>query len=233
MGVTSDTKTTDLKRISTVIPTLNPPSHQEIAIPELDDVGEIILVDGSGAGGRADGSKARRITVIQAPRGRGSQLAAGAAAATRDWLLFLHADTRLSPAWRAEAAAFMADPGNRRRAAAFTLAFDAEGAGPRRVAALANLRARLLGLPYGDQGLLISRAFYEALGGYKDYPLMEDVDLARRIGRRRMTILKAEAVTSAEKYRRDGWWARPLKNLWLLARYLLGADPERLAKSYR
>lgn len=171
--------------------------------------------------------------MIEAPRGRGSQLAAGAEAATGDWLLFLHDDTLLGTGWREEAGAFMDRVGDEYRAAAFTLRFNHRGMGAKRVAALANLRARLLGCPYGDQGLLISRRFYDHLGGYRPYPVMEDVDLVRRIGWRRITILKSAAITSSHKYKRDGWWRRPVKNLGLLALYFLGASPDWLARRYR
>ncbi len=97
---------------------------------------------------------------------------------------------------------------------------------------MANWRAATLGLPYGDQGLLIAKGFYEALGGYRPLPLMEDVEFARRIGRRRMVILEAEAVTSAARYRRHGWWLRPLRNLTLLGLYFLGAPPRILLRLY-
>jgi hypothetical protein len=85
------------------------------------------------------------------------------------------------------------------------------------------LRARLLGLPYGDQGLLIHRAFYDALGGYRLLPLMEDVDLVRRIGRARLTFFETEAVTSAARYRREGYTIRAGRNLICLMLFLVGA----------
>lgn len=89
-----------------------------------------------------------------------------------------------------------------------------------------------MGLPYGDQGLLISRTLYDEVGGYADVPLMEDVMLVRRIGKRRLSFLSAEARTSAAKYERDGWHKRSWQNAWLLTRFLLGASPEKLAKHY-
>jgi hypothetical protein len=94
------------------------------------------------------------------------------------------------------------------------------------------LRVRWLRLPYGDQGLLISRALYEAVGGYHPLPLMEDVDLVRRIGRGRLRVLDVAAVTSAERWRRDGWLGRSLRNLSCLALYTLGVSPERIARLY-
>ncbi len=193
---------------------------------------EVLVVDG-GSGDRtvevAAGWGAR---VLNAAAGRGTQLAAGGAAATGDWLLFLHADTRLGPGWAAAARAFMARPGSERQAAAFRLALDDADPRARRVERLANWRAATLGLPYGDQGLLIARAFYQALGGHRPLPLMEDVALARRIGRRRIVLLDAEAVTSAARYRQDGWWLRPLRNLALLGLYFLGAPPRLLRRLY-
>jgi hypothetical protein len=149
-----------------------------------------------------------------------------------DWLLFLHADTRLAPGWIAAARAFTAQPGSEQRAAAFRLALDDSDPRARRIERLANWRGRALGLPYGDQGLLISRDFYQALGGYRPLPLMEDVDLVRRIGRRRIVILDAAAVTSAARYRKDGWWLRPLRNLALLGLYFIGVPTRVLHRLY-
>ncbi|MEQ8195811.1 MAG: glycosyl transferase family 2, partial [Rhodospirillales bacterium] len=88
-------------------------------------------------------------------------------------------------------------------------------------------------LPYGDQGLLISRGFYDSLGGFKPLPLMEDVDLIRRIGRKRIDVLPVAAITSAERYRRGGYIARPLRNLFCLMLYFLGVVPEKIERFYR
>jgi hypothetical protein len=94
------------------------------------------------------------------------------------------------------------------------------------------LRVGLLALPYGDQGLLISRRLYDELGGYRPLPLMEDVDLVRRIGRRRLKVMKSSALTSAAKWRRDGWARRSGRNLLCLALYRSGLSAERVARLY-
>ena len=107
-----------------------------------------------------------------------------------------------------------------------------DGIRARRVERLAAWRCRIFGLPYGDQGLLIARAFYEGLGGFRPLPLMDDVDLVRRIGRRNLVLLDADAVTSAARYERDGWLRRPLRNLSCLALYLVGLSPRLVARLY-
>ncbi len=193
---------------------------------------EVLVVDGGSGDATVEVAADWGARVLNAAAGRGTQLAAGGAAAAGDWLLFLHADTRLAPGWVAVARAFMARPGSEDRAAAFRLALDDADPRARRVERLANWRGRSFGLPYGDQGLLIAKGLYRELGGYRPLPLMEDVDFARRIGRRRMVLLDAEAVTSAARYRRDGWWLRPLRNLALLGLYFLGAPPRLLARLY-
>ena len=118
------------------------------------------------------------------------------------------------------------------RAGYFRLAFDDPASQARRIERLANWRSRSLGLPYGDQGLLISRACYDALGGFAALPLMEDVELARRLGRRRLVALPAAALTSAARYRRGGWWRRPLRNLTLLGLFYAGLPPAWLRRLY-
>jgi hypothetical protein len=93
-------------------------------------------------------------------------------------------------------------------------------------------RVRTLALPYGDQGLLIRRDFYRSLGGFRPWPLMEDVDLVRRIGRHRLTVLRSAARTSAERWRRGGWKRRSLRNLGCLTLYFLGVPPRLIAHLY-
>ena len=94
------------------------------------------------------------------------------------------------------------------------------------------LRTSIAALPYGDQGLLVPRSLYQLLGGYRPLPLMEDVDLVGRIGRRRLVTLDGEAWTSAERWRRDGWTRRSLRNLACLSLYLIGVSPRQIARLY-
>ena len=164
-------------------------------------------------------------------KGRAAQLRHGAEHARGDWLLFLHADTALSRDWAERAKSHIADRPD--EAAAFTLAYRSDHPMAKTVARRANWRARSLGLPYGDQGLLLSRKLYSEVGGYPDTPFMEDVKIVRALGKkRRINILSAEARTDAEKYDRDGWRKRSWRNAILVTRYFLGASPEKLAKSY-
>ncbi|TDH58184.1 glycosyl transferase family 2, partial [Dankookia rubra] len=165
-------------------------------------------------------------------RGRGPQLAAGAAAARGDWLLFLHADTRLAPGWAAAVRGFMAAAGHAGRAAYFAFALDDPSPQARRLERLVAWRCRVMALPYGDQGLLLPRALYDAVGGYRPLLLMEDVDLVRRIGRRRLAALPVEALTSAERWRRDGWRRRSARNLACLSLWFMGVPPRLIARVY-
>ncbi|MEM7222052.1 MAG: TIGR04283 family arsenosugar biosynthesis glycosyltransferase [Pseudomonadota bacterium] len=203
------------------------------------------LEEGSGltrevlvVGGAADEPFAQRLAgdrvrlLAAGAPGRGRQLAAGAEAAKGPWLLFLHADTALARGWSQAVGRFINENGSDRRAAYFRLVLDDDSAQARRVEQLANWRCRRLSLPYGDQGLLIHRSLYEDVGGYRAYPLMEDVDLVRRLGAKRLIAFDGAAVTSAERYRRDGWWARPARNLCLLSLYFLGLPPAWLRRLY-
>ena len=224
--------------ISVIIPTLNAAAHLPGVLGALVPgvthglIKQAIVADGGSIDESRDIADAAGCEIVSAPKGRARQLIAGAGAARADWLLFLHADTVLAPNWVVEAERFIAGSQAEMRAAAFRFAFDDMSAPARRVAFWARLRGRVLKLPYGDQGLLISRAFYDALGGYRPLDLMEDVDLVRRIGARRLKFLDADAVTSADKYRRDGFQRRAWRNLALVARYFMGADPSELAKAY-
>ncbi|WP_036261750.1 TIGR04283 family arsenosugar biosynthesis glycosyltransferase [Methylocapsa aurea] len=218
--------------LSVIIPTLNAAGSLPGTLARLDGVDEVIVVDGGSADGTVELASRLGARAMAAPRGRGRQLMAGAEAALGDWLLLLHADTRLDPGWRAAVETFRVDPANRSKAAVFLFALDDPSTEARRLERLVAWRVRWMGLPYGDQGLLISRDFYRSLGGFRPLPLMEDVDLVRRIGRRRLVILPVAARTSAARWRRDGWIRRSLRNLVCLALYFLGAPPRLIQRLY-
>jgi rSAM/selenodomain-associated transferase 2 len=233
----SDRKDAKPIDLSIVIPTLNAgallgeTAHALQEITEVLNV-EIIVADGGSSDDTLKRAEALGLKTIVSPRGRGTQLSHGAREARGRWLLFLHADTTLEPFWSTTVTSFIRNKSNAMKAAHFTLALDDASNAARRVEVLANWRARRLGLPYGDQGLLISRQLYNTLVGYLDIPIMEDVDMVRRIGRRNLVELPATATTSAARYRRDGYWRRPIRNLMILSLYFMGVSPRRLAWLY-
>jgi rSAM/selenodomain-associated transferase 2 len=193
---------------------------------------EIIVSDGGSSDGTVPIAEAAGARVVAAPRGRGPQLIAGAAVAEGDWLLFLHADSRPMPGWEAAVARFVAAPGAAEQAGYFGFALDDDRPAARRLERIVAWRCRTLGLPYGDQGLLIARTMYDAIGGFAPLPLMEDVDFARRLGRRRLMPMPAKIIASARRYRREGYWRRSLRNLFCLSLYFAGVPPRRIARLY-
>ena len=225
--------------LTIVIPALDAAETLKDTLDSLEEgraaglLDEILVVDGGSRDGTASIACGAGARVLKAERGRGPQLAAGGAAAKGPWLLFLHADSRPAPGWAQAVRDFIEAPGAEARAGWFGLRLDDPSPGARRIERLANWRARRLGLPYGDQGLLISRPLYDQLGGYQPLLLMEDVALVRRIGRARLRPLPATIVTSARRYRRDGWWWRPTRNVLLIVGYFLGVPPRLLARCYR
>jgi rSAM/selenodomain-associated transferase 2 len=227
--------------ISVVIPSFNAEATlgQTLAalVPAVVDgvVQEAIIVDGGSTDETAAIAEAAGTRLIRSQRGRGAQLQAGAAAARGDWLLFLHADTVLEPGWAEEAKSFMERVATGRRApaaAAFRFALDDQGLMPRLLEWLVGLRCLLFALPYGDQGLLIPRDLYRASGGFRPLPLMEDVDLVRRLKRSQRVMLHSRAVTSGARYRNEGYVARSLRNLCCITLYYLRVPTRVLARLY-
>jgi rSAM/selenodomain-associated transferase 2 len=193
-------------------------------------VKEIVIADGGSSDDTAAVAREAGARVIAAPRGRGIQLAAGAEAAVGEWLLFLHADCRLEPSWEAAVRSFLSAPGL--QAGYFDFGLDDPMPAARRLERIVAYRCRALALPYGDQGLLISRPLYCAVGGFAPLPLMEDVDLVRRLGRRRLARIGARCLSSPRRYRREGYWRRPLRNLFCLSLYFAGVSPSRIIRLY-
>lgn len=223
--------------LSIIIPTLNAEKELQAClaslVPGLEAglIREVIVVDG----GSTDNTiliayKWGARIICSAVKGRGRQLRTGGLNAKGRHLLFLHADTWLEESWPAPVKTHVTNASE--TAGAFRLHYRSDDKQARWLENRANSRARLFGLPYGDQGLLLSKAFYDQLGGFKDLPLMEDVDLVRRIGKKRLVLYDCKALTSAEKYERDGWRKRAWSNALLLTRYLMGASPEKLARQY-
>jgi glycosyltransferase involved in cell wall biosynthesis len=216
--------------ISVVIPTLNAETRLgetlSSLVPAAVDglVREVIVADGGSADRTLAIADDAGAEIVKADGGRGAQLKAGAARARFPWLLFLEAGTYLDAGWEREAHLHIERvESGRRRARAASFRFEA----------LVALRTRLLKLPSGDQGLLVPRALYDEVGGFGPLPLLEDMDLLRRIGRRRVHLLNARAVTNGERYRRDGYVSHMARSQLHLALYLLGVPVPTIAGLFR
>ena len=223
--------------ISVVIPTLNAANGLAATLARIAPsshrlVQEVIVSDGGSRDATIDLATSAECRVVTGPAGRGLQLRRGAAQARGEWLLCLHADTRLAEGWAAAVQAFIDRTSGQKRAAAFRFELDDPSVSARLLERIVAVRVRMFGLPYGDQGLLLSRAFYDEIGGYRELPLMEDVDIVRRIGRSRIETLATAAVTSADRYRRNGYAHRVLRNGCCLGLYMAGVPPRMIVRLY-
>jgi rSAM/selenodomain-associated transferase 2 len=224
--------------LSVIVPTLNAGERLYDCLVALRSgvgsglIEEIIVVDGGSDDDTVRIAKRGGARVERSAAGRGRQLGHGALRAVGDWFLFLHADTVLAPDWLFAVEQFVEEAGNIRRAGYFRFRLDDDNPAARRLERIVAWRSRTLGLPYGDQGLLLSRPLYADVGGFRPLPLMEDVDLVRRVGKKRLVALGVDAVTSAARYRRHGYLARSLRNLSCLGLYFLGVPPGALVRLY-
>ena len=189
------------------------------------------MADGGSSDGTVELAAARGCVIVRSPGGRGRQLRAGVAASHGDWLLVLHADTRLSAGALAEAQAALGQPGL--RAAAWPLAIDGAEAWFRWVEWGAAVRWRLFGLAYGDQGLLVTRSLYDAAGGYPDTRILEDAALIRRIARLApVQHFRRPILADPRRWTREGRVRATVRNWVLLGLFVAGVNPERLARWY-
>jgi rSAM/selenodomain-associated transferase 2 len=220
--------------ISVVIPTLNEQIWIEraLACTALPGV-ERIVVDGGSSDGTADSARLLRAErVIQALPGRAHQMDAGYREACGEVVVFLHADTRLDPGWKEALRRALDDPAT--AGGAFRLRFEEPGWVLRAIELGARLRARLGGLPYGDQALFVRKRILDAAGGIAPVPIFEDLDLVRRIKRSgRLALLPVCAWTSARRYARNGALRQVLRNQAALASYFLRLPRARVAAWYR
>lgn len=220
-------------RISALIPTLNEEDNIGPAVSQaLSCCAEAIVSDGGSSDGTVERALALTPSVIRGPAGRGGQLARAAREATGDVLLFLHADTRLPPAFDSLIAEALSRPGA--GFGAFSLAISPRSPATDRIAFGANLRTRLFKLPYGDQAVFATRAAYDRAGGFSPLPILEDVDLALRLRRQAgFSPARGAAVSSARRWQKEGALKATLRNYALLALFLGGVPAGRLARWYR
>ena len=218
--------------LSAVIPTLNEGNNLRACLNVLaGGVAELIVVDGGSCDHTESVASHFNARWIEASKGRGSQLAAGGTAATGEWIIFIHADTILEKGWQKPVSKFINEIGEKEIAGVFCYRNDLNHIGGKFLEQCVAWRTAL-GLPYGDQCLLIGRRYYNRLGGFQDMPIMEDVDLVRRIGRQRLRVIPVAATTSGIRYRHLGIFSRSLRNIVCLALYFAGLPPRLIAKLY-
>jgi len=220
--------------ISIIVPVLNEAAtltatlHPLVGAPDS----ELIIVDGGSQDGTVNVAGQFTGQVFKGARGRGNQMNFGALQARGDILLFLHGDTAL-PASALDMIRRALDD-DMVAGGAFRLRFASTGRALKIIAWGANLRSRLFGLPYGDQALFVRRSAFEGIGGFSPWPLMEDVDLVRRLKRTGRMVLLPEAVTtSARRWEREGVLWTTIRNSLLLLGFRLGISPVWLAQWYR
>jgi rSAM/selenodomain-associated transferase 2 len=217
--------------LSAVVPTLDEERVLGATLARLRLVADqIVVADGGSRDATLALAEAHGATVVAGARGRGAQLASGARAAHGDLLLFVHADT-LVPENAGELIRRAIDAGA--VGGAFRIRFDSPGWRYRLGETVASWRSVVTRLSLGDQAQFVRRDVYERLGGFRDWPLFEDYDFARRLRRAGpIAILRTPVVTSARRFERRGPLRTVLFNWWLLARFALGTSPHELARSY-
>jgi rSAM/selenodomain-associated transferase 2/rSAM/selenodomain-associated transferase 1 len=220
--------------LSIIIPTLNEADiiRETVAGIRQNKRTEIIVVDGGSQDGTADIAESLGAKVLRTSPSKAAQMNAGAAIAGGGLLLFLHADTRLPENFEECVLAAASQDGF--CAGAFSLAIESQSKSLRLIEQIANWRSRFLQLPYGDQALFVSRGLFQEVGGYPDYPIMEDFELIRRLKQKgKITILAQSVRTSPRRWQNLGIFRTWLLNQLIIVAYFLGISPRRLAQWYR
>ncbi len=224
--------------ISVVMPVLHEEAGINSVISHLRELGprdsfEIIVVDGDPGGGTVRAIADTAVRTLSAEQGRARQMNRGAGIARGDVLLFLHADTRLPPGALSLIHVALCD--SRVVAGAFDLGIDTDRGIFRITEKYVFLRTRLTRVPFGDQAIFIRKGYFDRIGGYREIPIMEDVELMTRIrkGGGQIRVIPAKVRTSPRRYYREGIVYGTLRNWLLQILYALGVPPERLARWYR
>ncbi|MGB4073241.1 TIGR04283 family arsenosugar biosynthesis glycosyltransferase [Pseudomonas sp.] len=223
------------RRLSVIIPARNEAQALPWLLADLAalraDGAELILVDGGSSDATCALAASRVDQLLSGSAGRAVQMNQGAAAASGEYLWFVHADTRVS----AESLRSLLDVLNERPVwGRFDVRLAGAGLALRVIGAMINLRSRLTGIASGDQGIFVRRECFEALGGYAAIPLMEDLQLCRRLKRQvRPRCLRPPLSTSSRRWEQQGV-IRTVLLMWRLRlAYYWGVSPERLASQYR
>jgi rSAM/selenodomain-associated transferase 2 len=227
----------DKYEFSIIIPVLNEPDRINSLIEHLQKQNfeiphEIIVVDGDTQGSTITAIKDRNVTTITSEKGRGRQMNAGAAAAYGEILIFLHADTILPENALVKISRILQNKNY--VGGAFDLKIDSNRLFLKYISVRASMRSRWNRIPYGDQAIFIRKKYFNQIGGYKEIPLMEDVDLMRRIKKdgKKIVILPDKVTTSARRWENDGVFYTTLRNQILIRLFYLGISPHKLAKYY-
>ncbi len=219
-----------------MIPTLDEEEALPLLLSDLDALTlplDVIVADGGSRDRTLEVARAWGARTIRTTAGRGRQMNAGARALASPWILFLHADSRLPWETRDALLEWLRDPAPS-EAAHFNFQLDRDGLWWSLIERGQRLRERLTGLTYGDQGLIISRPLYAAIGGFPETPVMEDIEVVRRLRRGRgLDRIDAPVITSARRYESEGPLRACLRNLGLIFLHSLSVSPDRLSRWYR
>ncbi|MHC4203554.1 MAG: TIGR04283 family arsenosugar biosynthesis glycosyltransferase [Planctomycetota bacterium] len=224
-------------KFSIIVPVLNEQGHINSFINKIKEQGfdgffEVIIVDGDSDGRTINAVRDTCIICLTSPKGRGRQMNAGAAVARGEILIFLHADTTLPDNGLGKINQALQN--NDYVGGAFDLQIDSDRLFLRYISVRASLRSRFNRIPYGDQAIFVRKKYFDHIGGFKDIPLMEDVDLMRRIkkDRKNIIILPDKVITSARRWESDGALYTTIRNQILVGLFYLGVSPHKLAKHY-
>lgn len=225
-----------MTRLSIIVPMLNEAAVLSRLIETLGELTaqgcEVMVVDGGSQDGSVETLEQAGLTVLRSAQGRAYQMNAGAAATTGEVLLFLHADTELPGGAVVAVEQALAD--DDRGWGRFDVRIEGRALMLRVVAALMNARSRLSGMTTGDQALFVRRHLFTAIGGFPDQPLMEDIEISRRLLKHsRPACLRLQVLTSGRRWERNGLW----RTIWLMWKlrwaYWRGVSADRLAEVYR